>query len=296
MNFMKRITLMLLVNVGIIVTLSLLLNLLGVGPYLQSTGMDYGSLMVFCLVWGMGGSFIALMISKPMAKWAMGVRTFDGSVQDPGLRNVYEMVRRSAERAGLKTPEVGVYQSPEMNAFATGATRNNALVAVSSGLLQSMDKDEVEGVIGHEVSHIANGDMVTMALVQGVVNAMVMFLARIIAFAVSSSVEERSRHTVRWVVIMLCEIVLGILGVMVTAWFSRHREFRADAGSARLTSREKMISALEALGNRSRVLDDRAPQLQAFKISGKRSGGLMALMMTHPPIEERIDALRRSKF
>ena len=297
MKFLKNISLMLLVNVAIVVTISIVLNLLGVQPYRYGGGgMDLQSLMVFCLVWGMGASFISLFFSKGIAKMMMGVKVIDPSTSNPEARRIFEVVRRASERAGLtKMPEVGVYESGEMNAFATGPGRNSALVAVSSGLISGMSESELEGVIGHEIAHIANGDMVTMTLLQGVVNALVMFVARILAQVVSSTVEERNRYWIRFMVITLSEIVLGVVGVMITAAFSRRREFRADAGGAQYMGREKMIAALEALKNRQHVLDPRAPELQSFKIFGK-SRGFVSLLMSHPPLDVRIEALRRGTF
>lgn len=284
---------MLLVNIGIIVTISIVLNLLGFG----GMGGSAGALAVFCLVWGMAGSFASLLLSKFMAKLAMGVVIVDPQTTDSSQSRLLDTVRRAAQNAGLeKIPEVGIYESPEMNAFATGPSRNNSLVAVSSGLLNSMSDAELEGVIGHEVAHIVNGDMVTMTLLQGVVNALVMFVARIFAGVISNSVEERSRYWLRFLLITLFELAFGVLGVMLTSWFSRRREYRADAGSAHFVGRDKMIAALEALKNRNRVVDERAPELATFKISGKRSGGLLSLMMSHPPLESRLEALRLAKY
>jgi heat shock protein HtpX len=291
MKFLKNIALMMMVNIAIVLTLTILLQVLGINQYFA--GSDFQSLALFCLVWGMGASFISLLISKSIAKWTMKIQVVDPKDASPVGRKIYEMVRRSAERAGLpKIPEVGYYESPELNAFATGPSRSNSLVAVSSGLVNSMNDDELEGVIGHEVSHIANGDMVTMTLLQGVVNAMVMFLARVAGLIAGNFVEERSRHWVRFMVVIVAQMVLGILGVMITSSFSRRREYRADQGSANLVGRQKMIAALEALRDRQRVVDDRSPQMAAFKISG-HSGGLMSLLSTHPPLELRIEALRR---
>ncbi|MBS1983868.1 MAG: protease HtpX [Bdellovibrionales bacterium] len=296
MKFFKNITLMLLVNVAIVVTISIVLNLLGIQPMRYGSTYDMQSLLAFCFVWGMVGSFMSLLLSKRIAKWMMNIQIVDPQSAQGTERRVYDIVRRAAERAGLPcTPEVGLYESPEMNAFATGPSRGNALVAVSTGLVSAMSESELEGVLGHEVSHIANGDMVTMTLLQGVVNSLVMFLARIVAQIVSGAVEERSRRTVRFLVVILSEIVFGLVGVMITSWFSRRREYRADAGGARLMGREKMVGALEALRDRQRVFDQRAPELQAFKISG-RTSGWRSFMMSHPPLEERIEALRRGTY
>jgi len=285
MTWMKRVFLFMAVNLLVVLTISIVLSVLGVGPYLSARGIDYGSLAAFCLVWGMGGAFVSLAISRMMAKWSMGVQ-----LQSSGP--LVETVHGLARRAGLTTmPEVGVYDSPEPNAFATGPTKSRALVAVSTGLLESMSQDELEGVLAHEVAHIANGDMVTMTLVQGVVNAFVMFLARVIAFALSRNSDRDSRGMDRMTVFAL-EMVLGILGMVVVAWFSRHREFRADAGSAKLGGREKMIAALQALQRRFEPYDTQE-SMATLKIAGGR-GGFLALISTHPPLADRIAALRRS--
>ena len=285
---MKRVSLFLAVNLLVVVTISVVLQVLGVGPYLSARGMDYRSLAVFCLVWGMGGAFISLGLSRMMAKWSMGVKVLDPRSGDALVTTVH----RLAQRAGLPAmPEVGIYDSPEPNAFATGPTKARALVAVSTGLLESMKQDELEGVLAHEVAHIANGDMVTMTLVQGVINAFVMFLARAIAFALSQSSDRDSRRSTDMMTVMALEIGFGFLGMIVVAWFSRLREFRADAGSARLGGREKMIAALQALQRRFEP-SDAQESYATFKIAGGRSG-FMALISTHPPLSERIAALRR---
>ncbi len=285
MTWMKRVFLFMAVNLLVVLTISIVLSMLGVGPYLSARGIDYGSLAAFCLVWGMGGAFVSLSLSRIMAKWSMGVQ-----LQSSGP--LVETVHGLARRAGLPAmPEVGIYDSPEPNAFATGPTKSRALVAVSTGLLHSMSQDELEGVLAHEVAHIANGDMVTMTLVQGVVNAFVMFLARVIAFALSRNSDRDSRGMDRMTVFAL-EMVLGILGMVVVAWFSRHREFRADAGSAKLGGREKMIAALQALQRRFEPYDQQE-SMATLKIAGGR-GGFLALISTHPPLADRIAALRRS--
>ena len=286
MAWAKRIGLFIAVNILTMVTISIVLGLLGVQPYLTERGIDYGSLMAFCLVWGMGGAFISLALSRVMAKWSMGVKIIDPRSGDKLVETVHALARR----AGLPAmPEVGIYDSPEPNAFATGPTSSRSLVAVSTGLLESMNQAELEGVLAHEVAHIANGDMVTMTLVQGVVNAFVMFLARIIAFALSRG-DRDSRGMDRMTVFAL-EMGLGVLGMVVVAWFSRHREFRADAGSAKLGGREKMIAALQALQRRFEPSDEQE-SYATLKIAGGR-GGFLALISTHPPIKDRIEALRR---
>ncbi len=294
----KRIFLFGLVNVAIIVMVSIILSLLGVEPYLQRNGLNYESLMIFCLVWGMAGSFISLLISKKIAKWTMGVKIIDpnaGGQYGELVRTVHQM----AKAAGLaKMPEVGVYPGQELNAFATGPSKNNSMVAVSEGLLMHMTREEVEGVLGHEVAHIANGDMVTMTLIQGVVNAFVMFFARIAAYAVQQFLRSDDEEgegiggLAYMFTVIIFEIFFGILGSMVTAWFSRQREFRADAGGARLAGRAKMQAALEKLRRGTELIHDDGMAVQTLKISGKRSK-LLALLSTHPPLEVRIDRLRK---
>lgn len=287
----KRIGLFLITNLLVVITISIILNVLGVGPYLTQSGIDYQSLLIFCLVWGMGGAFISLALSRTMAKMALGVKTIDPT--SPGeFAPLVQMVAQLARSAGLpETPEVGVYQSPEVNAFATGPSKRRALVAFSTGLLNRMNRDEIEGVAGHEIAHIANGDMVTMTLLQGVINAFVMFLARVIGFAMSNSSRDgESRGHQNYFVVLLLEIVLGFLGSMVVAWFSRGREFRADAGSARYAGREKMIAGLKNLQRYYQPVTE-GGSLATFKISGKSSGGITALFATHPPLEERIRRL-----
>ncbi|MBL0059516.1 MAG: protease HtpX [Elusimicrobia bacterium] len=294
MAFMKRMVLFMAVNLLVVATISIVLNVLQVRPYLTNHGIDMRSLAVFCLVWGMGGSLISLGLSRIMAKMAMGVKVIDpvsSSGEAAWLVQTVHQLARSADLPAM--PEVGIYQSPELNAFATGPTKSRSLVAVSSGLLERMDRNQVEGVLGHEITHIANGDMVTMTLLQGVVNAFVMFAARVIAFAISQNVKEESRRGVQMMVTIVLEILLSVLGMLVVAGFSRLREFRADAGGARLSGREKMIAALEALGRGAGLVDKRAPSLAAFKISG-RPGGFLALLATHPPLEVRIERLRRA--
>ena len=290
----KRIFLFVLLNILIIVTISITLNILGVRPYLTYYGIDYSALMIWCLVWGMGGAFISLMLSRVMAKWMMGVKVIDPNTRDPNLRWLIDKVYHLAKQAGIKKmPEVGIYMSPEVNAFATGPTKNRALVAVSAGLLETMNEDEIEGVLGHEIAHIANGDMVTMTLLQGVINAIVMFIARVIAYAVTPRRENgNDSYFLRYLIIVGLEIVLSLFGMILLAWFSRYREFKADEGGARLSGREKMIAALEKLRRtieRAELKD--VETFRAFKISSKRSG-FMNLFATHPPLEERIRRLK----
>jgi heat shock protein HtpX len=299
----KRILLFAAVNILVLLTISIVLRLLGLDRRLGSEG--YAGLMVFCLVWGMGGAFISLAMSRLIARWSMGVQIIDPNTGDPNARELVESVYSLARQAGLtKMPQVGFYESPEVNAFATGPSRARSLVAVSSGLLNNMRRGEVEGVLAHEVAHITNGDMVTMTLIQGVINALVMFFARILAFAVSSAMRRGDDRGgggffLQYMLVHVFEIVLSLFGFMVVAAFSRWREFRADAGGARYAGRENMISALERLrqihgtpvGQHS---EQSSPAFQSLKISGK-SGGFAALFATHPPLEERIARLRGAK-
>jgi heat shock protein HtpX len=261
-----------------------------------------GSLFIFCFIWGMGGAFISLLLSRWMAKMMMGVRVVDPNTSDPDAQRLVQTVYRLARTAGLDTmPEVGIYDSPEVNAFATGPSRSRALVAVSSGLLMHMRQYDVEGVLAHETAHIANGDMVTMTLIQGVVNAFAMFLARILAFALSrgsSRDDDRGGNFfMEFMLINLFQFVFMLLGMIVVNWFSRWREFRADAGGARFAGRDHMLSALKALkaiheGGADMAAGTQQPAFQALKISGK-TGGLMALFASHPPLDERIARLER---
>lgn len=291
---LKRIFLFVLTNILVVVTISIVLQVLGVQPYLTANGIDYQALLIFCLVWGMGGAFISLQMSRLMAKWMLGVQVIKPG-QAGQYESLYRMVEDIAKRAGLpKTPEVGIYESPEVNAFATGPSKSRSLVAVSTGLLGSMSRNEVEGVIAHEVAHIQNGDMVTMTLIQGVVNAFVMFFARAIAYAASMSVKEEQQYWVRFLVTIVLEILLSFLGLMVVAWFSRKREFAADRGGAQYAGRQNMVAALEALVRRQElaVVGQEHASMATLKISSK-PGGLLALMSTHPPLEQRIAALKQ---
>ncbi|MCB1134652.1 MAG: protease HtpX [Chlamydiia bacterium] len=295
----KRIALFLAVNFLVILTVTIILQLLGIQPYLSQRGVDYGTLMIFCLVWGMVGSLISLALSKTMAKMMMGVQVIDPTTRDPQARELLNTIQQLAQKANLPMPEVGIYSSPEVNAFATGATKSGALVAVSSGLLQRMTKEERDGVLGHELTHVANGDMVTMALLQGVVNAFVMFLARAIAIAISRSGDRNSQSTSFFtytLTVIVLQSIFMLFGSMVVASFSRWREFRADRGGAYLAGKENMIAALECLQRAYTIQDPRnqaeqQQQFQAFKIS--HPSGVMRLFATHPPLEQRIAALRR---
>ncbi|OGS08615.1 MAG: zinc metalloprotease HtpX [Elusimicrobia bacterium RIFOXYA12_FULL_51_18] len=296
MKMIKRVSLFLAVNLLILITLSITLNILGVRPYLSARGMDYQALMVFCLVWGMGGAFISLGLSRIMAKWMMGVKVIDPGVGEPELARLVQTVHSLARAANLpRMPEVGYYPSPEINAFATGPTKSRALVAVSTGLLEALDREQLEGVLAHEIAHIANGDMVTMTLLQGIINAFVMFLARVISFFIANRGRDDESAAPSFLLTMVLEIALSALGMVVVAAFSRFREFRADAGGAGLAGREKMISALEALKRSLPYVDLTGKQaVAALKISG-RSGGVMALFATHPALDERIARLRESR-
>jgi heat shock protein HtpX len=294
----KRIALFMLTNILVMVTISIVINVLGIKPYMTAYGINYESLMIFCAIWGMGGAFISLLMSKQMAKWMMGVKIVDVNTRDPNLRELVNTVHRLSQAAHLpKMPEVGIYDSPEVNAFATGPSKSNSLVAVSTGLLQRMRKNEVEGVLGHEVAHIANGDMVTMTLIQGVVNAFVMFFARILAYAISNAMRSDNdrgpSYGIQMLLTIVFDIMFSILGSMVVAAFSRWREFRADRGSAQLAGREKMIAALEALGGTSRSVDNEQKAFASLKINGHEPKGLMALFMTHPSLSDRIERLRK---
>jgi heat shock protein HtpX len=294
MQIAKRVLLFLATNFLVITTISIVMQLLGVGHYLTAHGIDYMALLVLCTLWGFGGAFISLLLSKWMAKMAAGVQVIDPETRDPEARWLITTVHRLAQQAGIEEmPEVGVYDSPEVNAFATGPTRNNALVAVSTGLLERMDRGAVEGVLGHEVAHVANGDMVTMTLVQGVINAFVMFAARVIAFLVTQNSRSENRYLLQSVITMLLQIALSFLGMMVVAAFSRWREYRADAGGASLAGKSKMILALEALRevSRRRMPQEAHASLATLKISGTR-GGFAALFSTHPDLEDRIARLR----
>ena len=293
---MRRILLFLGTNIAIILVLGTVLRLLGVDRLLEADGgaLDYGALLIFAAVFGMGGSFLSLAISKWMAKKAMGVRVID---TPSGAREQWLVatVKRQAAAAGVGMPEVGIYDSAQVNAFATGMSRNNALVAVSSGLLETMTRDEAEAVLAHEVMHVQNGDMITLALIQGVVNTFVIFFARVIGHFVDRVIlkNERGHGIGFWITTIVAEIVLAVLASVIVMWFSRQREFRADAGAADLAGREKMIAALQRLGGVSPA-DDLPDQMEAFGISGRIArGGFKRYFMSHPPIEARIEALRR---
>ena len=289
---MMRILLFLATNIAVMIVISILFNLLGLGGYVTSQGMNLESLLIMSAVIGMTGSIISLAMSKTMAKTSMGVVVID-QPQNQTERWIYDVVAKQAQQAGIGMPEVGIFQAPMPNAFATGMSRNSSLVAVSSGLLQTMTPDEVEAVIGHEISHVANGDMVTMALLQGVLNTFVYFFATIIGQMVdrATSNNERGYGMGYYMAQMIAQIALGFLASLIVCWFSRQREFRADAGGADLAGRQKMIGALRAL-QRSHDTQELPGQFAAFGING---GGIQKLFMTHPPLEERIAALQSGR-
>jgi heat shock protein HtpX len=288
---LKRVLLFIATNLGVLLVLSIVVQVLGLDRHLTGTG-GLGGLLAFAAVFGFGGAFLSLLISKWMAKRSMGVQVIE-QPRTPDEQWLVSTVRAQAEQAGIGMPEVGIFESPEPNAFATGANRNRALVAVSTGLLRRMDRREVEAVLAHEVSHVANGDMVTLTLIQGVVNTFVIFLARIIGNFVDRVLlrNENGRGVGYFVAVIAAELLLGILASLIVMWFSRQREFRADAGGARLAGRGNMIGALEAL-RRAKDPEGLPQQMAAFGILGGGASGFKRLFMSHPPLEERIAALQ----
>jgi heat shock protein HtpX len=291
---MMRIFLFLATNAAVLLLISIVFQVLGIEGILQANHVDLNlqALLVMSAVIGFGGSFISLALSKFMAKHSMGVQVIE-QPRSSSEQWLVETVRRLAKQAGIGMPEVGVFNSPEPNAFATGMSRNNALVAVSTGLLQNMNADEVEAVLGHEVTHVSNGDMVTMGLLQGVVNTFVIFLSRVIGYVVDRAVfkTERGYGPAYFITSIVAQVFLSILATMIVMWFSRRREFRADAGGAKLAGRGKMIGALQAL-QRAHEPQDLPGEFAAFGISGGLKAGLTRLFMSHPPLEERIAALQ----
>jgi heat shock protein HtpX len=291
---MKRVFLLILTNIAVMLVLSVAANLLGLDRYLAANGQSLGGLLIVAAFFGFGGAFISLAISKWMAKRSMGVRviTQPATAQEQWLVNT---VRAQAQQVGIAMPEVGIFDSPQPNAFATGARRDAALVAVSTGLLASMKPNEVEAVLGHEMAHVANGDMVTLTLIQGVVNTFVFFLSRVIGDIVDKAVlrNERGRGIGYFVTVMVAQLVLGILANMIVMWFSRQREFRADHGGARTAGTSNMIAALQRL---KAARDDQPlpAQMAAFGIKGGRAAGFARFFMSHPPLDERIAALQKA--
>ena len=293
---MKRIFLFLATNIAIMLVITIMIHIFGLGQILDEQGVDVDltSLLMLSAVVGMTGSIISMALSKSMAKHTTGAYVIEQprNEQEQWLFNV---VQRQANAAGISMPEVAIYDAPDINAFATGMFRNDSLVAVSTGLLQGMTRDEAEAVLAHEVSHVANGDMVTLALIQGVINTFVFFLSRVIGHIIDRAIfkTERGHGPAYWFTTIIAQLVLGILASAIVMWFSRHREYRADAGAASLEGRQKMISALERL--QKSVNQPHLPeQLEAFGISGGMADGLKSLFMSHPPLADRIEALRRA--
>lgn len=289
---MKRIFLFLVTNLAVLLVLSAVARIFGIDQYMSARGGDLGGLLVFAALFGFGGAIISLLISKWMAKRSMGVRVITQPA-NPTEQWLVNTVRAQAEQAGIGMPEVGIFDSPEPNAFATGARRDAALVAVSTGLLRSMNQKEAEAVLGHEVTHVANGDMVTLTLIQGVVNTFVIFLARVIGGLVDRREDGRGGMAY-FATVMVAQFVLGILASMIVMWFSRQREFRADAGGARLAGSTNMIGALERL--KAAHPQPLPSQMAAFGIAGGPGAGLKRLFMSHPPLDERIAALRNARL
>lgn len=288
---MKRVLLFVGTNMAILLVLSLSMRLLGIAPYLRAHGIDYGSLLAFAAIMGFGGAFISLAIAKWSAKTALGVQVIAAPANSTEFW-LLDTVGRYADAAGIGRPEVGIYDAPEVNAFATGWSRNSSLIAVSTGLLQHMTRREAEAVLGHEVAHAANGDMVTLTLIQGVVNTFVLFLSRVVGHFVDRVLfkTERGQGPAFFITMIIAELVLGILASIIVMWFSRRREFKADQGGAEFAGRSNMIAALQRLdAMHNQALPDK---LAAFGIAGGNGSGLRRLFMTHPPLSERIAALR----
>jgi len=294
---LKRVFLFVLTNIAIMAMVSIALAALGQLGVLDMAGSQ-GVLLIYCAIWGFGAAFVSLLMSRQIAKWSLGVRLIDGASGNADLDWLYNTVGHLAQQANLPMPEVGIYDSPEVNAFATGPSKKRSLVAVSSGLFRQMGRPEIEGVLAHEMTHVANGDMVTMTLIQGVVNAFVLYLSHVVAAIVRGALSSRDGEDrgpsflgqmASYLVFIAAQIVFGILGSMITAWFSRHREFRADAGGATLAGRGSMISALRRLQSFQGAIDTSHRELATLKIAGR--SGLMLLLATHPPLEERIAAL-----
>jgi heat shock protein HtpX len=292
----KRIFLFVLTNLAIVLTLTIVASIFGLSQGYTAGGLDLGALAMFCLLWGMGGAFISLQMSRWIAKRATGVQLVNGQTGQAEADWLYATVRRLTQQANLPMPEVGIYESAEVNAFATGPSKSRSLVAVSSGLLRAMRHEETEGVLAHEVAHIANGDMVTMTLLQGVVNAFVMFAARVIAHVMTRTNDGRQGNGggMYFLIVIVLQIVFGILGSLITSWFSRQREFRADRGGASLAGRDRMIGALRRLAANRELVDTRHEALATMKING--AGRWMFFFHTHPPLEARIAALENPRL
>jgi heat shock protein HtpX len=292
---MKRILLLIGTNLAVIALLTVVIHVFGIDNWLAERGQNYQGLLIFSAIFGFGGAFVSLLISKWMAKMAMRVKVISQPASEVEQWLV-QMVRSHADKAGIGMPEVGIFDSPDPNAFATGASRNSSLVAVSTGLLRNMRREEVEAVLGHEIAHVANGDMVTLTLIQGVLNTFVIFLARIIGGLVDSAMrgnnENRGPGIGYFFVVMIAQSVLGLFAAMIVAWFSRRREFRADAGGADLAGTRSMIGALEAL-KRAHTPSQLPESMKAFGINSERPGALQRLLMSHPPLNERIAALEQ---
>jgi len=292
-----RILLFLATNLAVILVASFTLRLLGVDSYLSQQGIEFGALLTFAAVFGFAGALISLFMSKPMAKWSTRARVID-SPRTPAERWLVDTVADLSQKAGIRMPEVAIFPASQSNAFATGWNRNDALVAVSEGLLQRFDKDEIRAVLGHEIGHVANGDMVTLTLIQGVVNTFVIFASRVIGSLVDRIVfrNEEGHGVGFFVVSMIAELVLGILASTIVFWFSRRREYRADIAGAQLAGRTAMISALTRLKQESELPDQMPDTLQAFGINRGAREGLAALFMTHPPLDDRIRALQQANL
>ncbi len=298
----KRIFLFFLVNILVVITITIVTSFFGVNQYMSARGLNYEILLIFCLLWGFGGACISLIISKWTAKFMMGIESINPENCSIAERDLFNRVAKLAQKAGLpNTPEIGIYNNPELNAFATGPSKSRALLAVSSGLLQHMTRSEVDGVLAHEITHIANGDMVTMTLIQGIVNVFVMFFSRIIAYSITQVVKENIRPLVNTIVVLILEVALSMLGLIVVTWFSRAREFKADKGGAQLIGKFNMISTLKALQkaqeyklNEQIFLKKEHASLTTLKISNKEQS--FYLIATHPPLEQRIQALQDNKL
>lgn len=296
----KRVLLFIITNALVIATISIVISLLGLRPYLTAHGIDYTTLAIFCALWGTAGAFISLFMSKWVAKSSMGLKMIDPKTASGEEKSVLEMVHGLARKIKLPAmPEVGIYDSPELNAFATGPTKRSALVGISSGLIQNMNQSEIEAVVGHEITHVGNGDMVTLTFIQGIVNAFSMFLSRIIAYVVAMVVsrgeEDRGPSMgIFFMLTILFDIIFTLFGSMVVAAFSRWREYRADAGGARLAGKSSMIAALKSLKAASEIKDRRAPSLAILKIN--QPSKWLILFASHPPIEARIKRLQQGNY